>query len=109
MSRPDDAPQPTSNPDRLPRILTSGPFRRVFAGWWIAAAASMSSFAAVTFFNPVLGAITPELQAEYGWSTASIALTMLIGGVGGGVIASFVGPIADRHTARAGCSLDLLA
>ena len=100
MSRPDDAPQPTSNPDRLPRILTSGPFRRVFAGWWIAAAASMSSFAAVTFFNPVLGAITPELQAEYGWSTASIALTMLIGGVGGGVIASFVGPIADRHGAR---------
>lgn len=76
------------------------PFRRVFAGWWIAAAASMSSFAAVSFFNPVLGAITPELQAEYGWSTASIALTMVIGGVGGGVIATFVGPIADRHGPR---------
>ena len=74
--------------------------RRVFAGWWIAAAASMASFAAVTFFNPVLGAITPELQAEYGWSTASIALTMVIGGIGGGVIATFVGPIADRHGAR---------
>lgn len=74
--------------------------RRVFAGWWIAAAASMSSFAAVSFFNPVLGAITPELQAEYGWSTASIALTMVIGGIGGGVIATFVGPIADRHGPR---------
>ncbi|MDE2967148.1 MAG: MFS transporter [Chloroflexota bacterium] len=74
--------------------------RRVFAGWWIAAAASMSSFAAVSFFNPVLGAITPELQAEYGWSTASIALTMVIGGIGGGVLATFVGPIADRHGPR---------
>ena len=86
--------------ERLPRVLYSRPFRRVFAGWWIAAAASMSSFAAVTFFNPVLGAITPDLQAEYGWSTASIGLTMVIGGVGGGVIATFVGPIADRHGAR---------
>ncbi|MDE2891760.1 MAG: MFS transporter [Chloroflexota bacterium] len=85
---------------RLPRVLYSRPFRRVFAGWWIAAAASMSSFAAVTFFNPVLGAITPDLQAAYGWSTASIGLTMVIGGVGGGVIATFVGPIADRHGAR---------
>ena len=60
----------------------------------------MSSFAAVSFFNPVLGAITPELQAEYGWSTASIALTMVIGGIGGGVLATFVGPIADRHGPR---------
>lgn len=81
-------------------MLRRGPLSRVFAGWWIAAAASMSSFAAVSFFNPVLGAITPELQAEYGWSTASIGLTMLIGGVGGGLIATFVGPFADRHGAR---------
>ncbi len=86
--------------ERLPGLLYRQPFRRVFAGWWIAAAASMSSFAAVSFFNPVLGALTPELQAEYGWSTASIALTMVIGGVGGGAIASFVGPIADRYGAR---------
>lgn len=86
--------------ERLPRLLYARPFRRVFAGWWIAAAASMSSFAAVTFFNPVLGAITPELQTEYGWSTASIGLAMVIGGVGGGVIAPFVGPIADRQGAR---------
>ena len=60
----------------------------------------MSSFAAVSFFNPVLGAITPELQAEYGWSTASIALSMVIGGIGGGAIATFVGPIADRYGPR---------
>ena len=66
----------------------------------MAAAASMSSFAAVSFFNPVLGAITPELQAEYGWSTASIALCMVIGGIGGGAIATFVGPIADRYGPR---------
>jgi len=48
----------------------------------------------------VLGAITPEVQVEYGWRTASIALTMVIGGVGGGVIATFVGPIADRYGPR---------
>ena len=84
----------------LPQLLRRAPFNRIFAGWWIAAAASLSSFAAVSFFNPVLGAITPELQAEYGWSTASIALTMVIGGVGGGLIATFVGPFADRYGPR---------
>ena len=86
--------------ERLPALLYRQPFRRVYAGWWIAGAASLSSFAAVSFFNPVLGAITPELQAEYGWSTAAIALTMVIGGVGGGAIATFVGPIADRYGPR---------
>ena len=86
--------------ERLPGFYHRQPFRRVYPGWWIAVAASLSSFAAVSFFNPVLGAITPELQAEYGWSTASIALTMLIGGIGGGAIATFVGPIADRYGPR---------
>ena len=102
MSLPDESTDssPVRRREHLPRLLYARPFRRVFAGWWIAAAASMSSFAAVSFFNPVLGAITPELQAEYGWSTASIALTMVIGGVGGGAIATFVGPIADRYGAR---------
>ena len=91
---------PLRRRERLPGFLYRQPFRRVFAGWWIAAAASMSSFAAVSFFNPVLGALTPELQAEYGWSTASIALTMVIGGIGGGALATFVGPIADRYGPR---------
>ena len=99
---PTDEPSvlPHRRRERLPRMLYARRVRRVFAGWWIAAAASLSSFAAVSFFNPVLGAITPELQAAYGWSTASIALSMMIGGIGGGVIASFVGPIADRYGAR---------
>ncbi len=91
---------PVRRSQRLPVLLYARPFRRVFAGWWVAAAASMSSFAAVSFFNPVLGALTPELQAAHGWSTASIALTMVIGGIGGGVVAVFVGPIADRHGPR---------
>ncbi len=95
----DRAPIPPPRGE-LPVLLRRGLLSRVFAGWWIAAAASMSSFAAVSFFNPVLGAVTPELQAEYGWSTASIGLTMLIGGVGGGAIATFVGPFADRYGAR---------
>ena len=95
----DRAPIPPPRGE-LPMLLRRGLLSRVFAGWWIAAAASMSSFAAVSFFNPVLGAVTPELQAEYGWSTASIGLTMLIGGVGGGAIATFVGPFADRYGAR---------
>ena len=102
MSVPERPPfdLPPRRRGELPAVLRRGPLSRVFAGWWIAAAASMSSFAAVSFFNPVLGAITPELQAEYGWSTASIGLTMVIGGVGGGLIATFVGPFADRYGAR---------
>ena len=87
-------------PAALPAILRMRPFSRIYAGWWMAAAASLVSFAGVAFFNPVLGALVPALQDEFGWSVASIAAAMTIGTVAAALIAPIIGPLADRYGAR---------
>ena len=87
-------------PAALPAILRMRLFSRIYAGWWMAAAASLVSFAGVAFFNPVLGALVPALQDEFGWSVASIAAAMTIGTVAAALIAPIIGPLADRYGAR---------
>lgn len=91
---------PPGPPSALPAILRARPFSRLYAGWWMAVAASLVSFAGVAFFNPVLGALVPALQDEFGWSVASIAAAMTIGTVAAALIAPVVGPLADRYGAR---------
>lgn len=91
---------PPGAPSALPAILRVHPFSRLYAGWWMAVAASLVSFAGVAFFNPVLGALVPALQDEFGWSVASIAAAMTIGTVAAALIAPVIGPLADRYGAR---------
>lgn len=91
---------PPGAPSALPAILRVRPFSRLYAGWWMAVAASLVSFAGVAFFNPVLGALVPALQDEFGWSVASIAAAMTIGTVAAALIAPVIGPLADRYGAR---------
>ena len=91
---------PPGPPSALPAILRVRPFSRLYAGWWMAVAASLVSFAGVAFFNPVLGALVPALQDEFGWSVASIAAAMTIGTVAAALIAPVIGPLADRYGAR---------
>lgn len=91
---------PPGSPSALPAILRVRPFSRLYAGWWMAVAASLVSFAGVAFFNPVLGALVPALQDEFGWSVASIAAAMTIGTVAAALIAPVIGPLADRYGAR---------
>ena len=91
---------PPGAPSALPAILRAHPFSRLYAGWWMAVAASLVSFAGVAFFNPVLGALVPALQDEFGWSVASIAAAMTIGTVAAALIAPVIGPLADRYGAR---------
>ncbi len=93
-------PSPTPAAAGPPAILRRRPFARFYAGWWIAVAASLVSFAGVAFFNPVLGALVPALQDEFGWSVASIALAMTIGTIVAALIAPVIGPLADRYGSR---------
>ena len=91
---------PSAAPAALPAILRMRPFSRIYAGWWMAVAASLVSFAGVAFFNPVLGALVPALQEQFGWSVAAIAAAMTIGTVAAAIIAPIIGPLADRYGAR---------
>ncbi len=88
------------DPGALPAILRRPPFSRFYPGWWIAVAASLVSFTGVAFFNPVLGALVPALQDEFGWSVASIAAAMTIGTITAALISPLAGPLADRYGSR---------
>ena len=83
-----------------PAILYRGPFRLLSPNWWVAIAVSMAAFSSVAFFNPVLGALTPPLRDQFGWSTASIGFAITIGTIAGAILTPAVGIILDRRGAR---------
>ena len=83
-----------------PAILYRRPFRLLSPNWWVAIAVSMAAFSSVAFFNPVLGALTPPLRDQFGWSTASIGFAITIGTIAGAVLTPAVGIILDRRGAR---------
>ncbi len=83
-----------------PAILLRPPFNRLSPNWWIAIAVSMAAFSSVAFFNPVLGALTPPLRDQFGWSTASIGFAITIGTIAGAILTPAVGIILDRRGAR---------
>ena len=69
-------------------------------GWIILATAVGTSFASVTFFNPVLGAFTSSLETEFGWSRAEVPLAIALGSLVGGIISPLSGALIDKWGAR---------
>ena len=69
-------------------------------GWLIVGSAVGTSFASVTFFNPVLGAFTQSLEIEFGWSRAAIASAISVGSLLGGIASPWSGAIIDRWGGR---------
>jgi len=61
---------------------------------------SLTSFTAVVFFNPILGIFAPELEAEFGWSRASIAAAIAIGSLAAAVASPIAGWVIDRWGGR---------
>lgn len=73
---------------------------RMYTGWVVVAAAAMSVFAQVAFFNPVLGVFIPEFEKDFGWSRTEISLAVTFGTLGAAAIAPFFGPLIDRYGGR---------
>ena len=69
-------------------------------GWIILATAVGTSFASVTFFNPVLGAFTSSLETEFGWSRAEVPLAIALGSLVGGIVSPLSGALIDKWGAR---------
>ena len=63
-------------------------------------AVCLTNFSAVVFFNPILGVFVPELEAEFGWSRASIAAAITIGSLGAAVLSPPMGWVVDRYGGR---------
>jgi MFS family permease len=74
--------------------------RRWFYGWNVVGTICLTNFTAVVFFNPILGIFAPELEAEFGWSRASIAAAIAIGSLAAAVASPIAGWVIDRWGGR---------
>lgn len=63
-------------------------------------AGTASAFSAVVFFNPILGVFVSELDAEFGWTRAQLALAITIGSVAAGLGGPLAGWAVDRWGGR---------
>ena len=85
MNRP--SPQPPKRP-------------RFFYGWTIVAVVAAGSFSVSTESFPVLSILMKPITADLDWSRSTFAAPISIGGMLGGVIAIFAGPLVDRYGSR---------
>jgi MFS family permease len=60
----------------------------------------LTNFTAVVFFNPILGVFAPSLEAEFGWSRASIAAAIAIGSLAAATASPIAGWVVDRWGGR---------
>lgn len=98
------------NPPNAPGKIRAGsasaavpafwPFKNVYYGWAIVGAALIASFGSVPVFGPVLGVFILPMQAELGWSRATISLGFAIGNFTGSATTFTIGPLLDRYGAR---------
>jgi predicted MFS family arabinose efflux permease len=89
-SSPAPAPMPASESAR------AGEWRR---GWPLVLAAMLGAGFGPGLFQNLSSLFLPGLEHDFGWSRGGIA-TMTAVALGGGIVAPFVGRLADRHGAR---------
>ncbi len=90
----------------LPRLLIARlPF---YYGWVVLAAVCCAGFARQGPANAVLSIFVEPMTRDFGWSRAAIAGAISVGGVLGALSAPVLGPLLDRHGARAVLCLAVL-
>ena len=82
----------------LPRLLL--PRLPFFYGWVVLACLCLTGFARQGPAVATMSVFVVPMTAEFGWSRASIAGAVSLGGMLAAVVAPPLGPILDRHGAR---------
>ena len=67
-----------------------------YYGWLVLAITSVATFAASGLTQVVLGGIQVYITDENGWDNGSLALASTLGTWGSGIVAPFIGRLADR-------------
>jgi predicted MFS family arabinose efflux permease len=70
---------------------------RFFYGWIVVAVVAAGGFSASTESFPVLGVFLKPITDDLGWSRAAFTAPLSIGGLLGGALALFLGPLVDRY------------
>lgn len=84
----------------LHRALDWRPPTPFYYGWLILFTGALGTFVATTLAGVVFGGIQGLIAEEMNWSRSSIGITAAAGVWGSGLLAPFIGRIADRHGPR---------
>ena len=81
---------------------------KVYYGWWVLTVTMVVGFMAAVNAQLFLGVMLPFIQEDTGWSRTSITGAVTLGSMTAGLIAPFVGRLADRHGPRVLSSVGLV-
>lgn len=84
----------------LHRVLDWRPPTPFYYGWLILFTGALGTFVATTVAGVVFGGIQGLISEEMNWSRSSIGITAAAGVWGSGLLAPFIGGVADRHGPR---------
>ena len=84
----------------LHRVLDWRPATPFYYGWLILFTGALGTFVATTLAGVVFGGIQGLISEEMNWSRSAIGITAAAGVWGSGLIAPFIGRLADRHGPR---------
>jgi sugar phosphate permease len=84
----------------LHRVLDWRPPTPFYYGWLILFTGALGTFVATTLAGVVFGGIQGLIAEEMNWSRSSIGITAAAGVWGSGLLAPFIGRVADRHGPR---------
>ena len=84
----------------LTRLFNWRPRTPFYYGWLILAMSSMATFGATGVSQVVMGGIQVYITDDTGWDVSTISYAATAGTLGSGVIAPFIGRLADRHGPR---------
>ena len=84
----------------LHRALDWRPPVPFYYGWLILFTGALGTFVATTLAGVVFGGIQGRIAEEMNWSRSSIGITAAAGVWGSGLLAPFIGRVADRHGPR---------
>ncbi len=84
----------------LNRLFNWRPRTPFYYGWLILGMSSLATFGATGVSQVVMGGIQVYITNDTGWSPSTISYAATVGTWGSGLIAPFIGRVADRHGPR---------
>lgn len=72
-----------------------------YYGWVVLACVCAASFSRQGPAVATLSIFVDPMTSDFGWSMTEISLAVSVGGILGAIVSPLIGPVADRHGARA--------
>ena len=74
--------------------------RTIYRGWWIVLTGLLALIVSGGTTSFIFSVLIKPMEADLGWSRATLVGVLTLGGLVSGVLAASVGPLFDKHGAR---------